>query len=181
MTLGQRWAAMKNPQQWEIKHYFLYLQKIIPWILLESVHINCIIIQDEMKFMNTHYNDSLLKLSKKYCKAYVLWYLLFKIHVTIKWCKLRNDQTTGASMTNTCLKWQVALCHIAFSVMRFNMLELTTGTATFTYCHESFDSPGNNCVNELLQMSPTGKNSLEFNLVTVMATQSALDIQSIFP
>jgi hypothetical protein len=69
---------------------------------------------------------------------------------------------------------------MAFSPMRFNVLELTTGTAAFKYCHESFDSPGKDCINVLLQMSPTGKNSLEFDLITDEAMQSAIDIQSVF-
>jgi hypothetical protein len=37
------------------------------------------------------------KTSRKYYTTYVLWRLVFKIHVTVKWRKLSNDQTMGAS------------------------------------------------------------------------------------
>jgi hypothetical protein len=63
------------------------------------VDFEAIRIKDEMKFARKLSTVPYpVKNKSKILYNKVLWHLVFKTHVTIKWRRLTNDQTIGASM-----------------------------------------------------------------------------------
>jgi hypothetical protein len=62
-------------------------------------------IEGETRFMHKLSTLWFLVKNKKYRTAYVPWYFVFKMCVTVKWCIVSNDQTMGPCDSNKCSKW----------------------------------------------------------------------------
>jgi hypothetical protein len=116
--------------------------------------------------------------SRNYCITYVMWRLIFQIHVTVKWRKLWIDQIIASPSHSKCQKrppsilMRTSLTRMAFCRKRLEML----ASAAWYLATRSSTVLGGTAPSGVR----IGEHQSELNPAAEKAMQSALDSQSTF-